>query len=370
MTDHRLRRRPRGRVRTAIAALSTAVVLTVVPASTPALAAESIDVVASIKPIHALVAAVMGDVGTPHLIVKGGASPHTASLRPSDAAALEAADVVIWVGPELERFLTGSIDTLGRAAIDLRLGTLDGLTLLPMRIGGPFEKHKHDHGHDHGHDHARHDHDNHDDHDDNDDHDAHRDHDDHDAHHDHDDHDANTTADAASPPADPHLWLDPVNAQVMVAAIADTLAAADPSHAETYRANAQATTARLDTLIADLSADLASLADTPFVVFHDAYQYFEHRFGLRAVGSITVSPETSPGAARLTEIRDRVRDQGAVCVFSEPQFEPRLVRVVVEGTDARAGVLDPLGADLADGPDLYDTLLRDLAVSLRACLEG
>jgi len=161
-----------------------------------------------------------------------------------------------------------------------------------------------------------------------------------------------------------------VNAQVMVAAIADALATADPAHATAYRANAQAATAQLDTLIADLSADLEPLADAPFVVFHDAYQYFEHRFGLRAVGSITVNPEASPGAARLTEIRDRIRDQGAACVFSEPQFEPRLVRVVVEGTDARAGVLDPLGADLAEGPDLYDTLLRGLAASLRDCLEG
>ncbi|MBB4264854.1 zinc ABC transporter substrate-binding protein [Roseospira visakhapatnamensis] len=339
----------------------------------PSRAADPIGVVASIKPIHALVAAVMGDVGTPHLIVKGGASPHTASLRPSDAAALESADVVVWVGPTLERFLVGPVETLGDTAASLRLETLDGLTRLPMRLGGPFEKHVHghDHDHDHDHDHAA----THDTHDHGHDHAA--THDTHDHGHDHaathdDDHHHDHDHEAAPPAdrADPHLWLDPVNARVMVAAIADTLAEADPTHAETYRANAAATIARLDTLVADLSAELAPVADVPFVVFHDAYQYFEHRFGVRAVGSVVVSPETSPGAARLADIRDRLRDQGAVCVFAEPQFEPRLVRVVVEGTEARAGVLDPLGADLPAGPDFYERLIRGLADSLRACLEG
>lgn len=165
-----------------------------------------------------------------------------------------------------------------------------------------------------------------------------------------------------------HLWLDPLNAKAMAAAIAVTLAVADPSHAAAYAANARALDARLDGLIRDVAAELEPVRTKPFIVFHDAYQYFERRFGLTAAGSITVSPEVIAGAQRVSEVRRKVRELGATCVFSEPQFEPRLVRVVIEGTAAASGVLDPEGAALADGPDLYFRLLRDLSGSLRRCL--
>lgn len=159
-----------------------------------------------------------------------------------------------------------------------------------------------------------------------------------------------------------------MNAKAMVHEIEEALVAADPAHAATYEANAAALMAKLDTLITEVSAELEPVHDKGFIVFHDAYQYFENRFDVTASGSITVSPEVIPGAERLTEIRAKVTELGATCVFSEPQFEPRLVSTVTEGTQARSGVLDPLGAGLEDGPDLYFNLIRDMATSVKTCL--
>ena len=159
-----------------------------------------------------------------------------------------------------------------------------------------------------------------------------------------------------------------MNARAMVAEIARVLAEADPDNAARYAGNAAAYAARLDALVAETAAAVEPVKARPAIVFHDAYQYFEKRFGLNVVGSITVSPEVLPGAQRLSAIRDKVKELGAVCVFSEPQFEPKLVSVVTEGTDARTGVLDPLGAEIADGPDLYATLIRDLGRSFATCL--
>ena len=161
-----------------------------------------------------------------------------------------------------------------------------------------------------------------------------------------------------------------MNAKVLVQEIEEALAAADPDHAATYDANAETVTAKLDALISDVEAEVAGLSDKGFIVFHDAYHYFEERFGLEAAGSITVSPEVMPGAERVAELRDKVQDLGATCIFSEPQFEPRLVQTISEGTGARSGVLDPLGADLTDGPDLYFQLIRNMATSFRTCLGG
>ncbi len=292
--------------------------------------AEVPRVVASVKPIHALVSAVMGDLGTPALIVGGAASPHTYSLKPSDAQALQAADLVFWTGHGLELFLEDSIATLAPRATVVELGDVPGLTLLPPRQGGTFEPHAADpaeQGADHAHDHGEERH-------------------------------------------DMHFFLDPANARVMVAAIAESLAAADPEHADAYRANAAAESADLDALIAETAARLAPVRDRPFVVFHDAYQYFEKRFGLAVAGSVTVSPEIAPGADRIKAIRDRLRTLGAACVFSEPQFDPRVIDVLVEGTSAKHGVLDPEGATLEEGPGLYRQLIGNLATSLVDCLGG
>lgn len=308
-------------------------------------------VVVSIKPVHSLVAAVMQGVGEPELLVKGAASPHAYALRPSEARALEQAKVVFWVGEGLEAFLAGPLETLGGNARVVELVDADDLIELDFREGGPFEAH--DHGDHEGHDHA-HDDDDEADHDGGDDH-AHEG-------HGHEGHDHGAI--------DMHLWLDPSNAKAFVQEIEEALSAADPDNAATYEANADALNEKLDVLIAETDGALAPVRGRGFVVFHDAYQYFENRFDIQAAGSITVSPEAIPGAQRLTEIRAKVAELGATCIFAEPQFEPRLISVVAEGTQARTGVLDPLGADLEDGPELYFELIRNLTTSLTTCLAG
>jgi zinc transport system substrate-binding protein len=257
-------------------------------------------------------------------------------MRPSDAEALQAADAVVWVGPGLETFLEPAMKTLAADARAVLLGQADGLVTLPVRGNAAFEKHVHDHGHDHADEHA-------------------------------DEH-AHEHGHAAGYERDWHVWLDPHNAGVMVRTIAKTLVQVDSAHAEIYRANADSLTARLETMTDDIATSLEPLRDRPFIVFHDAYQYFENRFGVGAAGAIMVQPGTPPGAARIGEIRERITQAGAVCVFTEPQFEPRLARVIVEGTDVRLGTLDPIGADLEPGPELYFTLIRTMADDMRACL--
>lgn len=328
--------------------LAAALLVTAAPvtAALPA-RADAPAVVASIKPVHSLVAAVMRGVGEPGLIVRGAASPHTYSMKPSDARLLEGAGVVFWIGPEMEGFLAKPLAANAGRARTLALMEAPGLTLLETREGGAWEKHEHHHGDD-------------DDHHDDDHHDGHEHHDDH-ADHDDGHHDGHAEHDG-------HLWLDPANAKAMVSAIAATLAEADPAHAAAYRANAAAAAAGLDALDAEIAATLAPVADRPFVVFHDAYHYLEHRYHLNAVGAITVSPERRPSAQRLTEIRAKIAGLAAACVFAEPQFEPALVDTLIEGTAARKGVLDPEGATMSEGPELYATLMRTNARALAGCL--
>lgn len=319
-----------------------------VGATGPAAAFEG--VVASIKPVHSLVAAVMGDVGEPSLLVSGAGSPHTYSMRPSEAQMLESASVVFWVGHDLEMFLDGPLDTLSAGAKVVELGEAEGLTKLAYREGGPFESHENETEHaeagdDHAHDHAH-------------------------EHEDEEEEAAESHDDHAHGGQDMHFWLDPENARAIVGAIETALSAADPENAQAYAANAAATVRKIDALMAETQAAIDGVENRGFVVFHDAYQYYEKRFGIEAAGSITVSPDVMPGAQRLSEIQARVKELGAACVFSEPQFEPRLVSVITEGTDAKAGVLDPLGADLEDGPELYFDLIRNLTTSLTTCLAG
>ncbi|MBX4906028.1 MULTISPECIES: zinc ABC transporter substrate-binding protein ZnuA [Rhizobium] len=322
-------------------------------------AADAPVVVTSIKPIHSLVAAIMQGVREPELIVDGAASPHTYSMKPSNARTLQEAKVVFWVGPNLEAFLEKPLETLGSNASVVELDNAPGLTKLPFREGGAFEPHD-DGDHesapehadaaedDHGHDHA-----------------AEPGHDSGHAHH--DDHEEHEHGHGAF---DTHLWLDPMNAKAMATVITTTLVAADPANALTYQANAKALDDKLTALDKEIAATVAPVKDKPFVVFHDAYQYFENRYGIRVAGSITVSPETIPGAERVSEIHRKVGELGATCVFAEPQFEPRLVKVVIEGTSAKSGVLDPEAATLKAGPDLYFTLMRGIADSMKACLSS
>ncbi len=278
-------------------------------------------VVASIKPIHSLIAGVMEGVADPDLIVAGGASPHLYALKPVDAERLERADIVFWIGPIFESFLAKPLTALAGKAEIVELDRAPGVTLLPARAGGAWEEDE---------DEPRH--------------------------------------AASALEQDGHLWLDPENAKAIVRVAAARLAALDRANAARYAANGAALERRLDALDGALRQRLGPLAGKRFVVFHDAYHYLERRYGLAAIGSITVSPENQPGARRLQAIREKIRTLGAQCVFREPQFEPRLVDVVIAGSSARTGVLDPEGALLARGPELYFELMNGLADGLVRCL--
>ena len=442
-------------------------------------AQAEINVVASVKPLHSLVSGVTEGVQKPDLIVKGAASPHTYSLKPSQAKQLEEADLVFWMGHELESFLEQPLEAIATKAKVVELIDSQGLKRLDMREGGAFDDHGHD---DHGQ--GEHSEEGHDDH-------AGEGHafewagifklsaedytwtfakvdgdyadpmmkmvflrtssggeegieeqeevaerlikqqssvrrnhngrlipDEENAYQLVFDANRNVTKmrinikkegyyafftehmpfefeagehflknvsgkdiepTAQEPEAghhdhhghgefDVHVWLDPENAKVLVQEIKEALVELDPSNAGKYEANAKNLMLKLDRLISEISVKLASSKGKGFVVFHDAYQYFEERFGMTAVGSITVSPEVVPGASRIRELKDKIVELNAHCVFSEPQFQPKIVFTVAEGTKANTGVLDPLGASIADGPELYFTLIRDMATSLQECL--
>ena len=337
-------------------------------AAAPAFAAAETAprVTTDIPPVHSLAAQVMEGVGTPSLILPPGASPHSHAMRPSEAAALAASDLVIWIGPDLTPWLDRALDGLAADAATLTLLEAPGTRQLAFREGATFEAHDHgdqghdeDHAHDdHGHDDHGHDDHSHDDH-------GHEDHahDDH-AHDNHDHHDH------AHDGVDPHAWLDPENARVWLGLIADALAEVDPANAATYRANAEAASVEIDTLMSEVATLVGPIQDKPFIVFHDAYHYFEARFGIEAAGAVSLGDATSPGPARLQEIRDTIAELKADCVFSEPQFEPALVATVIEGSGARTGMLDPVGAALEPGPGLYGVLIRSLAEDLSDCLSG
>jgi zinc transport system substrate-binding protein len=287
----------------------------------------------------------MQGVGSPDLIVEGAASPHTYSLKPSQARRLQEADLIFWIGHELEAFLEKPIDGIATGATAVSLLDSHGLTKVTFRDGGAFEDHGHD---DHGHDET------HDDHGHDEKHDDHG----HDEAHDDHEHDG----------FDQHVWLDPVNAKAIIHEIEEALSEADPDNAAAYAANASSVMGRLDSLVTEINAELQPVKGRGYIVFHDAYRYFETRFGMTAIGSITVSPEVLPGAERIAELQEKVGHLKATCVFAEPQFKPKLVATVTENTDAGTGVLDPLGTSIDDGPELYFTLIRNMARSLKDCL--
>lgn len=306
------------------------------PAGAPTGAFAAPSVVASIGPVHALVAGVMEGVGAPFLLIRGAASPHAYSLKPSEARAVAEAERLFWIGPPIESFLPRVIEGLAPGT-SVALAESAGLTLLLPRDAGPWRAPAHDDS-----EHREHEQEHHDDH----------------AHHGHAHDDA----------YDGHVWLDPANAARMAAAIAEELRAVDPANGPRYRANAAALEARLEALDRALRAALEPVRAVPYVVFHDAYHYFEARYDTNAVGAIVVNPERPPSARRLADIRARIVESGARCVFAEPQFPPRVVAAVVEGTEARSAVLDPLGAGLEPGADAYFSLMRALADSLVRCL--
>jgi len=278
---------------------------------------------------HSLVTRVMAGIGTPDLIVNRGASPHDYSLRPSNAASLEAADLVFWISNGLTPWLDDALNTLARNAKVIELMDAKGATVLPFREGATFETHSHRHNHDEdGHDEDEH----------------------------------------ATANIDPHGWLDPDNGKTWLDVIATELSKIDPENTDIYFDNVSQGKTDIDAVISEIDATLATFRGTNFIVYHDAYQYFERRFDVLAAGSISMGDVSDPSPARIAEIRQTVEELDMTCVFSEPQFNPELVATVVDGTKARARVIDPLGTHLTLGADFYLNLLRNIAQTMASCL--
>ena len=285
------------------------------------------EVVASIKPIHALVAGVMGEAGEPRLMISGSTSPHTYQMRPSDAAVLNGADLIVWIGEGMETFLDRPIEVLGSGAEVVTLHKSAGLELLPSREGGIWhdeerEPHVDEHD-DHGHDHGE---------------------------------------------FDMHIWLDPGNARRIVDVVADALVRIDPGNVDIWRANAEAMRMRINRQEASLRERVAPVRERAFIVFHDGYGYFEHAFELNGKGAVAVDPARPPGARRIAELRSALAEHDVRCVFTEPQFEPDLVQTVIEGTGVRTAALDPLGVDVEPGPDAWFEIMRGLGDAVAECL--
>ena len=293
----------------------------------------------------------MEGVGKPDLIMPAGASPHEYQLKPSNAKSLEDADVVFWIGEDLTPWLENGLESLAKDASITSLLGVDGIELLSFREGALFEAH--DHGdHDDHDDHGKKKHDDHDDHDDH----GKKKHDDHDDHEGH-----------AHGEHDPHAWLSPKIAKVWLNSIAAKLSEVDPDNAATYFSNAKSARENIDALVSEVNSILDPIREKKFVVFHDAYQYFEKDFGISASGAISLGDASDPSPARLAEIRKRVVDEAVECVLAEPQYKQGLVKAVVEGTNANTAVIDPLGVKLETGPSLYENLIRNLATNLAKC---
>lgn len=332
--------------------------------------AEPPTVATDIVPVQGLVDRVMAGVGEAGLILPPGASPHGYAMRPSEARRLARADLVIWIGPGLTPWLERSLASLSPDSARLVLSDVPGTRLLAARTledfgsaatdgDGHGHEGAHEHEDDHDHDHElAHDHGDHEAHEDHD----HEAHEDHAAHEGHDDHEHDHDGD------DPHTWLDPGNAAIWLDAIAGALGQLDPDNAETYRANAHAGQAELEDLTETVRERLAGARDKPFAVFHDSTRYFEERFGLTAIGAVSLSDARAPGPAHISALRVKLLEHDVQCLFTEPQLAPGLVETLSEGLPLKAAVLDPLGSTLEAGPDLYLRLLSDLSDQIAACL--
>ena len=309
-----------------------------------------INVVTSIKPLHSLTSYIMEGVGEPDLIIDGVASPHNFQIKPSHAKMLQKADLVIWVGEDLESFLPPALKSIPQNAVVFELLDQSGLKKLKFREKNIFEGHD-DHGHE---EHAK----KKDDHDDHDEEEHAKKEDDHDDHG-HDDHGH------AHGEYDPHIWLDPSNAKVIVKKITNQLSKIDKENSSTYKANSKKLLKDLDNLIKEIKNQINK--DASFVVFHDAYQYFEKRFGINVIGALTVNPDVMPGAEQLSDIREVIEHEKAKCIFSEPQFNPNIINSIASDTGVKTGVLDPLGANIDKGKSMYFQLIKDMSNSLKDC---
>jgi zinc transport system substrate-binding protein len=326
-------------------------------------AIAEIKVVTTIKPIHSLVSGVMDGVSNPTLIIEGSNSPHNFSLKPSHAKMLEEADIVFWIGEDLESFMEKPLNSLAKNAVQISFMDLKSIEKLKFREMSEHDDHGHDdhHGHEDEHEgHDDHDNDGHkdEDHDDHgyDDHHGHED--EHEGHDDHDDGHNHGEFDA-------HIWLDPVNAKVMISEIAHELSELDPSNKSNYEKNAEKMISSLNDLIDRVSTIIPK--NPSFIVFHDAYQYFEKRFNIKAAGALTLNPEVLPGAKQIAEIQELIEHDSVKCIFSEPQYNPKIIKVLAADMDIITGIIDPLGATIDAGSGMYDNLISEIANSLKSC---
>ena len=295
-------------------------------------------VVASIKPIHSLASYLMDGVGKPSLIVDGYASPHGFAMKPSHAKMLQDADIVFWVGEDLENFLEKPLKSIAKKAEKIELMEIKGLNKLKFRGRNIFDGHD-DHGHDEdGHDDHGHEEEGHDDHG-------------HEGH--------------AHGEYDPHIWLDPANAKTILNEMVEHLIENDEKNASIYKSNLGKALKDIDKLISDVNSELNQ--NISFIVFHDAYQYFENRFNVKVLGAFTVNTDVMPGAEQLSEIREIIEHDKVGCIFSEPQFNPDIINAVAKDMDIKTGVLDPLGATLDPGKGLYFKLIKNMSNSFKGC---
>ena len=345
--------------------------------------AEPPRVMTDIAPVHSLASIVMQNVGTPDVLLPPGASPHDFALKPSDARNVSQADLIVWIGEDFTPWLERAIGALAPDARSLQLIDVPGTFTLPYRKGPVFgaeAAHDHAHGEKHGHGHDKHGHGD-------EKHEGHRGHDghdhgggdhgraEHDDGHDHGDRhrehaseDAGHHGHAHHGDVELHAWQDPENAKVWLDAIAALLAEMDPDNAATYRENAAAARRDLDALTADLRDRLKPLQGRGFIVMHDAYHYFEHRFGVEADAAILPGDGGQASAARMQAISEHMRGLGATCIFIEPQMPDRLARTLAEEHGVRIGTLDPIGDNLERGPDLYAGMMRGIGESLLDCM--
>jgi len=312
-----------------------------------------IKVVASIKPIHSLVSYLMDGIGKPDLIVDGYASPHGFAMKPSHAKMLQNADLIFWVGEDLENFLEKPLSSIAKKAEKIELIEIKGLQVLKFRERNIFDEHDHEHGHE---DHGKKE-DDHDDHGHDDDHGKKED--------DHDDHGHDDQDGHAHGEFDPHIWLDPINAKAMLNEMSAHLIENDPKNEAKYKSNLAKALQEIDKLTIDVMTDLSNSVSS--IVFHDAYQYFEERFNVKVLGAFTVNTDVMPGAEQLAEIREIIEHDKVACVFSEPQFNPDIINAVAKDMKIKTGVLDPLGATLDPGKDLYFNLIRNMSASFKGC---
>jgi zinc transport system substrate-binding protein len=307
-----------------------------------------IKVVASIKPIHSLASYLMNGVAKPDLIVDGYASPHGFAMKPSHAKMLQNADLIFWVGEDVENFLEKPLGSIAKKAEKIELMQIKGLQVLKFRERNIFDDHD-DHGHD--------------DHDKKADHDSHakkEDHDDHGKKEDHDDHERHAHGEF-----DPHIWLDPINAKVILNEMVEHLIENDPKNEAKYKSNLDEALKDIDKLTIDVMTELSNSVSS--IVFHDAYQYFEKRFNVNILGAFTVNTDVMPGAEQLAEIREIIEHDKVACVFSEPQFNPDIIKAVAKDMNIKTGVIDPLGATLNPGKDLYFSLIKNMSASFKGC---